>query len=206
MVGITPMRPSGFIFPRDSWREIANDKRNEREENLSKFREWRLTIKLDSSTKNVTNIARSEMNEKEWEIINYDATALVDVVKQRKFTCLEVVQATCHAATIAQDLTNCLTEVFFDEALDRARELDKYISENGKPFGPLHGLPVSIKDHIKVNGKDTATGYVAWCYKTIAEEDAVAVDILRKAGAIIYAKTNNPQTLLVCEYDSSQEL
>lgn len=37
----------------------------------------------------------------------------------------------------------------------------------------------------------------AWAYKTKAEKDAVVVDILRKAGAVLYVKTQNPQSLLV---------
>jgi amidase len=39
-------------------------------------------------------------------------------------------------------------------------------------------------------------GYIAWAYKTIADKDAVAVRILRDAGAVFYVKTANPQTLL----------
>lgn len=41
--------------------------------------------------------------------------------------------------------TNCLSEIFFEEALERARFLDDYLSREGKPIGPLHGLPISIK-------------------------------------------------------------
>jgi hypothetical protein len=37
-------------------------------------------------------------------------------------------------------VTNCLTEIFFDQALERARYLDKYLIEKGKPVGPLHGV------------------------------------------------------------------
>jgi amidase len=58
-------------------------------------------------------------------------------------------------------------------------------------------VPVSIKDHIKVKGLDTASGYAGWAFKTYADIDAVVVDVLRKAGAILYVKTANPQTLLV---------
>ena len=105
--------------------------------------------------------------------------------------------AFCHVAAIAQDLTNCLTEILFDEALRRAAELDRHLDETGQVVGPLHGLPVSIKDHILVKGHDTAAGYTSWAYKTVAAKDAVVVDILRKAGAVIYVKTANPQTLLV---------
>ncbi|CAE6455067.1 unnamed protein product [Rhizoctonia solani] len=88
----------------------------------------------------------------------------------------------------------------FDQALARARELDDHIAKTGKAVGPLHGVPVSIKDHLFVKGEDTACGYVAWAGKRVAEEDAVIVHILRAAGAIIYVKTTNPQALYGSPY------
>lgn len=138
-----------------------------------------------------------ELDRRELEIVQYDATALLQRIRGRQFTCMEVTAAYCHAAVVAQDLTNCLSEIFFDEAIKRAKELDDHLDETGSTVGPLHGLPVSIKDHIMVKGVDSATGYISWCYKTVAEDDAVAVSILKKAGAILYVKSNNPQTLLV---------
>ena len=44
--------------------------------------------------------------------------------------------------------TNCLTEIFVDRALERARELDEMLSRTGKIVGPLHGLPISLKGRI----------------------------------------------------------
>ncbi|KAG8695479.1 hypothetical protein FRC11_001450 [Ceratobasidium sp. 423] len=91
----------------------------------------------------------------------------------------------------------------FSQALDRARELDAYLLETGKVVGPLHGVPVSIKDHISVKGEDTACGYVAWVGKKIAEEDATVVRVLRAAGAVVYVKTTNPQALYALETSSN---
>ncbi|CAE6469135.1 unnamed protein product, partial [Rhizoctonia solani] len=69
----------------------------------------------------------------------------------------------------------------------------------GQVVGPLHGVPVSIKDHISIKGEDTATGFVSWAGKTIAENDATIVQVLRQAGAVIYVKTTNPQSLFAFE-------
>lgn len=44
--------------------------------------------------------------------------------------------------------TRCLTEIFFDQALERAKELDEHLRQTGQPVGPLHGLPISFKARI----------------------------------------------------------
>ena len=44
----------------------------------------------------------------------------------------------------------------FPEALKRARFLDKWLSENGRPLGPLHGLPISVKVRSMIAGVDSA--------------------------------------------------
>jgi hypothetical protein len=41
--------------------------------------------------------------------------------------------------------TSCLTEIFFVEAMERARALDQHLADTGETVGPLHGLPVSLK-------------------------------------------------------------
>lgn len=179
------------------WESIQQRKLADREAILQKYPKWRLKSNVPPNEDNVTRIICYELSPAELEIVQLDATALLEAVRMRRYTCVQVAQAYCHAAVVAQDLTNCLTEIFFEDALRRAEELDRHMDATGQAYGPLHGLPVSIKDHIMVEGKDTSTGYIAWCYKSIAAEDAIAVDILRKAGAILYVKTNNPQTLLV---------
>ena len=179
------------------WQEVAGKKRRDREVILNQFPHWRMKNVVPPECKNVSGILFDELLPWEVEIVRRDASDILDAIRGRHFTCLQVTQAYCHAAVIAQELTNCLTEIFFYDAIQRAKELDEYMERTGKPYGPLHGLPVSVKDHIMIKGKDTSTGYIAWCYKTIADNDAVAVDILRKAGAVLYVKTNNPQTLLV---------
>jgi amidase len=54
----------------------------------------------------------------------------------------------------------CLHEIFFDAAIKDAEGLDEYFEKNGKPVGPLHGLPVSLKDQMHVKGVETTMGYV----------------------------------------------
>lgn len=93
---------------------------------------------------------------------------------------------------------NCLTDICFEEALDTARSLDKKFRSSGKPVGPLHGLPISIKDHVNVAGLRSTLGYCAWA-DNIPTEDAVFVDALKQAGAIVITKTTMPVTGMAIE-------
>ncbi|KAI5120833.1 hypothetical protein M0805_007020 [Coniferiporia weirii] len=198
-----PSTPAIPMKGQESWTRVAHRKLRDRESILQKYPQWRLKSVVSPSEKDISKVLFVELSPSEIEIVHCDATALLSSVRERRLSCLQVIQAYCHAATVAQDLTNCLTEIFFEDALLRAEELDRHLEQTGELYGPLHGLPVSVKDHIKIKGKDTSTGYVAWCYRTMAEEDAVAVDILRRAGAILFVKTNNPQTLLSLETNNN---
>ena len=53
---------------------------------------------------------------------------------------------------------NCLTEIFVDHALERAAELDDHLKKTGKVVGPFHGLPVSLKDQLRIKRLETTMG------------------------------------------------
>lgn len=101
---------------------------------------------------------------------------------------------------------NCLHEIFFDQALERAKYLDDYFAKHNKPLGPLHGLPISLKDQFHVKGVDTTMGYVGWIggnlgvpeEKTHKVESQIVTELL-SLGAVLYCKTSLPQTLLFGE-------
>ena len=101
-------------------------------------------------------------------------------------------------AAIAHQLTNCLTEILFKDAIERASELDAHLNAGKAPLGPLHGVPVSLKDTFKIRGYDASIGLAALCFKP-AQENSVLVDNLLAAGAVLYAKTNVPQTLMALD-------
>lgn len=58
---------------------------------------------------------------------------------------------------------NCLTEIFVDQALSRAAELDAHLKNTGKVVGPLHGLPISLKDQLHMKGLETTMGEIYIC-------------------------------------------
>jgi amidase len=67
----------------------------------------------------------------------------------------------------------------------------------GKLVGPLHGLPVSIKDTYQFEGTDATIGAVAFIGRRSTENSAV-VNMLLELGAVLYVKTNVAQVLMVC--------
>lgn len=91
-------------------------------------------------------------------------------------------------------MTRCITEPLFPSAIQRAKELDEHLRRTGKPIGPLHGLPVSVKDTFNIKGTDATIGLTALAFNP-SKANAPLVDLLLSLGAVIVAKTNVPQTL-----------
>ncbi|KAJ5544387.1 Amidase [Penicillium frequentans] len=146
---------------------------------------------------NVMEIPRTcgLLTSKELDITEkYDIRALVLAMTEGKLKAEDVVQGFCKRAAIAHQLTRCLTEPLFDRALHRARELDSHLQRTGRPVGPLHGLPVSVKDTFNIKGVDSSIGLSALAFKP-ASANSPLVDLLESLGAIVIAKTNVPQTL-----------
>lgn len=86
--------------------------------------------------------------------------------------------------------------MFFDEALKQAAGLDEYYRKHGKLIGPLHGVPITLKDQFDVEGADSTIGYVSRALRP-AKENAALVQILKDLGAVMIAKTNLPQSIMV---------
>jgi amidase len=86
----------------------------------------------------------------------------------------------------------------FDDAIARAKQLDDHFKQTSKPVGPLHGLPVSLKDNFNIIGKTSATGFCAWAEEPM-QTDSTIVVILRDLGAVPYVKTNVPTAMMIAE-------
>lgn len=86
-----------------------------------------------------------------------------------------------------------------ERALTRAKVLDDYYTEHKNPIGPLHGLPISVKEHVGMKGLDLNAGFVSWVGR-IAEDDANILKPLWKAGCVFYTRTTQPQTLVSLTY------
>ncbi|ODO01726.1 hypothetical protein I350_06553 [Cryptococcus amylolentus CBS 6273] len=149
----------------------------------------------DRFTTDVTEIPKLHLSALETEITELDdCDRLLSNIARGVWTAKQVMVAFCKRATMAHQLVNCLNEVFFESALARADELDNILATTGRTVGPLHGLPISMKDQFCLKGHETACGYVHWLDQR-NEEDSVLVQILYQQGAIPFVSTNLPQSM-----------
>jgi Asp-tRNA(Asn)/Glu-tRNA(Gln) amidotransferase A subunit family amidase len=76
----------------------------------------------------------------------FSATGIVENIQAGKWTASQVLEAYIARAAQAHTATNCLTEIMFVTARERAHALDQEFAITGKVVGPLHGVPMSFKD------------------------------------------------------------
>ncbi|KAL2829657.1 fatty-acid amide hydrolase [Aspergillus cavernicola] len=134
---------------------------------------------------------------------NYSAAQLLQRLAWGDVSSLDVTTAFCKRAAIAEQLTSCLTEHFFSKARERAQYLDEYLKREGKVVGPLHGLPISIKDCYCVKDIHTTVGYVSFLQNGPERSNSALVDLLLDLGAVLYVKTNIPQTMMTADSDNN---
>lgn len=106
-------------------------------------------------------------------------------VRERRVSSTELVRAALDAIERVQPSLNAFTCVLGDEAIARAAALDA-----AEPAGPLHGVPIAIKDLFDVRGVPTTGCTEAYRARPPAGDDAAVVERLRAAGAIVVAKCN----------------
>ncbi|KAK2741577.1 hypothetical protein FQN57_005560 [Myotisia sp. PD_48] len=181
------------------WRKVSAISMKRRQEALDKFfpirapDESKLPNDLRSYMKTSRLLSRDELR-----IINMEAEELLSKIQRRQLTAVKVATAFSKAAVIAQNLTNCLTEVIIEEGLKRAQFLDNYQRRTGKVIGPLHGLPISLKDSYITPPFPSSIG-MAYHANVPTDIPAVMVTMLEDMGAVFYVKTNVPTAMMMME-------
>lgn len=122
--------------------------------------EWRLSpIPSVESTPNALSYIRRLLTPAELALTEEtNITILLRQLASGDISSLVITRAFAKRAALAHQLTACCTEIFFEEAFETARAMDEYLAQTGETIGPLHGLPVSIKDLFSVKGVDTSIG------------------------------------------------
>ncbi|KAH8893597.1 fatty-acid amide hydrolase [Thozetella sp. PMI_491] len=189
----------------NNWRQAVAVKQRERLAAIPK--DWLLSPSLvsqfDLSETSNTNVISIDfvrksgiLSDQEIAITeNFTAPELISKIATGEFSSELVTTAYAKRSALAQQLTNCLTEIFYDRALERARFLDNYLKTNKTTIGPLHGLPVSLKDSFNYKGIPSTLGFVGFLKHAPPKENSVLTDMLLDLGAVLYVKTNIPQAL-----------
>ena len=127
------------------------------------------------------------------DIHHLPAYELANKIKNKEISSLELTQHFIDRIEKYDDKINAVVVRTFDDAIEAAKKADEAISKQDS-LGPLHGIPMTIKESYNIQGQCTSWGIPD--YKgNIAKEDGLAVKRLKKAGAHFLGKTNVPMNL-----------
>lgn len=186
-----------------AWRSAAQKKKDE---TFSKIPcDWILEQSTIEKFKgDIMGASKVLLSKEELEITEISsAVKLAEQLASGKLKAVTVAKSFMHRAAIAAQLTNCATEIFFDYGIRRAQELDEYYEKNQKPMGPFHGLPISLKDSFNIKGVDSTLGYVCKIGNAEELEQSTLTSMLIDLGAVLYIKSNIPQTLMTADSENN---
>src|SRR3954470_1630430 len=134
------------------------------------------------------------------DLIALSATEMAALVAAGQFSRRELVEA--HISRIEQvnPALNAMILPLFDQARSEAAVCDEQRGR-GQQLGPLHGVPITIKECFHIAGTASTEG-IARFANELFDRDGVLVARLRRAGAVILGKTNVPQLMLMHETDN----
>ncbi len=128
------------------------------------------------------------------EIIFMSAKQLAGLIRARKISASEAVEAYINRQLAVNDRLNAVVTHSYDRARAEAKALDAKAAR-GEFVGPLHGVPMTIKDSLDTEGV-ISTGATMGRQQYVPQKDATVVARVRKAGAILLGKTNTPEFTL----------
>ena len=125
---------------------------------------------------------------------------MAELIRNRKLSPVELVQSHLDRIERLNPKINAYVQVDAERALATAHCAEKAVIEN-KALGPLHGVPLSVKNAIQVAGMRCEAGTKLRAGH-VATKDAPLITRLREAGAIILGTTNTPELLMAWETDN----
>ncbi len=126
------------------------------------------------------------------ELATITATELARKIRERALSPVEVMDATIARIEVRNPAVNALVYLAFEEARERAREAEQAVV-SGAALGPLHGVPVAIKDLFNFKPGWNATGGGVRALKDFAPDlSCLFADRMEQAGAIVLGMTNSP--------------
>lgn len=136
----------------------------------------------------------------ESDLVFLTAHQLAQAIREREASAVEVLEA--HLGHIARynPALNAIVTLDEERALQRAQEADAALAR-GETWGPLHGVPVTLKDAFETAGLRTTSSHKPLA-AYVPPQDATIVARLRAAGAVILGKTNMPELALDIQSNS----
>ena len=134
------------------------------------------------------------------EITSASAIAIARAIRGKEISAVEVVQAHLDRISDVNPRLNAVVALCAERALDEAREADAALVR-GDATGPLHGVPMTLKDSLDTEGVVTTAG-TAGRRDFVPDRDATITARLRAAGAILLGKTNTPELTWSGETDN----
>ena len=124
-------------------------------------------------------------------LVRKSARELARLIAARAVSPVEVLDAYLAVIATLNPKLNAIVTLAADQARDAAKRAENAVMK-GEPLGPLHGLPIGVKDVTPTAG--IRTTFASPLFKDyVPAEDAEAVRRLKAAGAIVLAKTNTPE-------------
>jgi amidase len=132
--------------------------------------------------------------------MKWSAAKIAEAIRSREISCEEVIRA--HIARIEEVNTklNAVIQLCFDRAIEEASAADRALARN-ELKGPLHGVPITIKDKLDTAGI-ISTGGTKGRRGFMPTRDATVVTRLRRAGAILLGKSNTPELTMAYETEN----
>jgi amidase len=138
--------------------------------------------------------ALSASKDSSQELIFMSASKLAGLIRAKKISALEAVEAFIERQIAVNDRLNAVVTNCFERARAQAKALDAKAAK-GEFVGPLHGVPMTIKDSLNTEGV-ISTGATEGRQQYVPKQDATVVARVRRAGAILLGKTNTPEFTL----------
>ena len=131
------------------------------------------------------------------ELIYSSAKSIAAAIREKQVSCKEVLEAHLRRIDEVNPKLNAVVQLASDRARAEAEEADRALAK-GEIKGPLHGVPMTIKDSPDTEGV-VSTGGTQGRAGFVPREDATVVARMRAAGAILIGKTNTPELTLAGE-------
>ncbi|MFE0701462.1 amidase [Streptomyces sp. NPDC058872] len=125
------------------------------------------------------------------ETTQLSAIRLAEAIRRREISPVEAVQAALDRIEKTNPAVNAFVTVCGEHALERAAAAERAVVD-GAELGPLHGVPIGVKDLDPVAGVRMARGSLVFA-EDVPQETISCVERLEEAGAIVVGKTNTPE-------------